>query len=151
MSDRWWEQPLQQLTAAQWEALCDGCGKCCLHKLQDAYSGKIFYTAVRCRLLDVQTGRCSDYVNRTRRVPDCVVLRPNNLEVLHWLPPSCAYRLRWQDRPLPDWHPLLSGDRACVHRAQSSLGGRTVSEAHVHPDSYEQYIVHWVDTDDSDA
>ncbi|MCB1675167.1 MAG: YcgN family cysteine cluster protein [Halioglobus sp.] len=151
MSERWWDKPLQELSSAQWELLCDGCGKCCLHKLQDAYSEKIFYTAIHCRLLDAHTCRCSDYAARTQRVPDCVVLRPDNLEVLHWLPHSCAYRLRWQGRPLPDWHPLVSGDGASVKRAGQSICGRTVSEEHVHPDGYDEHIVHWVDGGDGHA
>lgn len=151
MSDWWHDTPLAQLSARQWELLCDGCGKCCLHKLQDAYSEKIFYTAIHCRLLDAQTCRCSDYANRTQRVPDCVILRPDNLEELHWLPSSCAYRLRWQGKPLPDWHPLVSGDTDSVHRAGQSIRGRTVSEEHVHPDAYDEHIVRWVDQEGSRA
>ena len=89
----WWEQPLHTLDAQQWEALCDGCAKCCLHKLEDADTGEVFYTRIRCRYLLEESCRCSDYVNRSINVPDCVHLERNRLEEYHWLPQTCAYRL----------------------------------------------------------
>tara|TARA_R100000005_G_scaffold93163_1_gene67982 strand:+ start:4125 stop:4574 length:450 start_codon:yes stop_codon:yes gene_type:complete len=142
----WWEQPLESLNAGQWEALCDGCARCCLHKLEDADSGEVFYTRVSCRFLDTDTCRCRDYRHRSSLVADCITLGPGNIEdALSWLPATCAYRLRARGEPLYAWHPLLSGDAATVHTAGISVRGRVVSELHVHPDSYEEQIVHWVE------
>ncbi len=143
--NEWWQKPLQELTPTQWEALCDGCGRCCLHKLQDEDSGEVFYTRVSCRYLDTTSCRCTDYPRRSALVPDCVTLTPGNQEPLGWLPPTCAYRLRARGEPLRDWHPLLSGDPESVHRAGISVRGRTLPEDHVHPDSHEEHIIHWVD------
>ena len=138
-------RPLDELDDAEWEALCDGCGKCCLHKLEDARSGEIDYTAVSCRLLDETTCRCRDYANRAVRVPDCVELRGADPEALSWLPATCAYRLRADGQPLPAWHYLICGDREAVHRAGMSVRGRAISERHVHPDDFEEHLIHWVD------
>ena len=123
-----WEAPLASLDAGQWEALCDGCGKCCLHKLEDEDTGRIYPTNVACRLLDLSTARCSDYKHRRRHVPDCLTLTKAKVEDLEWLPQSCAYRLRAEGEPLPDWHYLVCGDRDAVHRAGQSTVGWTVGE-----------------------
>jgi uncharacterized cysteine cluster protein YcgN (CxxCxxCC family) len=123
-----WEAPLASLDAGQWEALCDGCGKCCLHKLEDEDTGRIYPTNVACRLLDLSTARCSDYKHRRRHVPDCLTLTKAKVEDLEWLPQSCAYRLRAEGEPLPDWHYLVCGDRDAVHRAGQSIVGWTVGE-----------------------
>jgi uncharacterized cysteine cluster protein YcgN (CxxCxxCC family) len=123
-----WEQPLQSLDRAQWEALCDGCGRCCLHKLEDEESGLLYPTNVACKLLDRRSGRCLDYKHRMKRVADCVKLEPGKLDGLDWLPESCAYRLRAAGEPLPDWHYLVSGSRESVHEAGQSTRGWTVSE-----------------------
>ena len=123
-----WEQPLATLDRGQWEALCDGCGKCCLHKLEDEDTGELHATNVACRLLDRRTGQCSDYRNRRAYVPECVRLTMRNVADIEWLPSTCAYRLRAGGRPLPDWHYLVSGDREAVHRAGHSVSGWTVSE-----------------------
>lgn len=141
----WWQQPLAALTPAQWESLCDGCGRCCLHKLQDADSGEVFYTRVSCRYLNTDSCRCTQYSRRSALVPDCVTLTPDNLEALEWLPTTCAYRLRARGEPLREWHPLVSGDPDSVHRAGISVRGRALAEDHVHPDSHEEHIVHWVE------
>lgn len=138
-------RPLAELDDAEWEALCDGCGKCCLHKLEDARSGAIDYTAVSCRLLDETACRCSDYANRTVLVPDCVELRGADAAALNWLPATCAYRLRGNGQPLPAWHYLICGDREAVHRAGMSVRGRAISERHVHPDDFDAHLIHWVD------
>jgi uncharacterized protein len=127
-TDRFWELPLETLTREQWEALCDGCGQCCLHKVEDADTGEIFRTNVACKLLDLKTARCSDYRNRRALVPDCLRLTPRNAGSLDWLPESCAYRLRADGKSLPDWHYLVSGDRDAVHRAGVSVLGKVVSE-----------------------
>ncbi|PKP97644.1 MAG: YcgN family cysteine cluster protein [Alphaproteobacteria bacterium HGW-Alphaproteobacteria-13] len=123
-----WEAPLATLDHGQWEALCDGCGKCCLHKLEDEDSGRIYPTNVACRLLDLATARCGDYKHRRRHVPDCLTLTRARVDDLEWLPQSCAYRLRAEGQPLPDWHYLVCGDRDAVHRAGQSIVGWTVGE-----------------------
>ena len=127
--DRFWEtKSLAQLDRAQWEALCDGCGKCCLHKLEDEDTGELMPTNVACRLLDRRMGMCSDYKHRHAYVSECVRLTPRLVDELDWLPGTCAYRLRGEGRPLPDWHYLISGDREAVHAAGESTRGWTVSE-----------------------
>ncbi|MEG3181685.1 YcgN family cysteine cluster protein [Sphingomonas sp. LT1P40] len=123
-----WEQPLASLDRAQWEALCDGCGKCCLHKIEDADTGELYATNVACRLLDRDAGMCSDYKHRHAYVAECVRLTMNNVEDIVWLPQTCAYRLRANGEALPDWHYLVSGDRESVHEAGESTRGWTVSE-----------------------
>jgi len=123
-----WEKPLSDLDRGQWEALCDGCGRCCLHKLEDEDTGELYPTNVACKLLDRRTGSCRDYRNRKKLVDDCVKLDRRKLAALDWLPESCAYRLRAQGRPLPDWHYLVSGSRETVHEAGQSTRGWTVSE-----------------------
>ena len=127
--DRFWETtPLARLDRAQWEALCDGCGKCCVHKLEDEETGELLPTNVACRLLDRRMGRCSDYRHRHAYVAECVRLTAKSVAEIEWLPSTCAYRLRDEGRPLPEWHYLVCGDREAVHRAGQSTRGWTVSE-----------------------
>ncbi len=123
-----WEKPLRALDSGEWEALCDGCGRCCTHKLEDEETGELYATNVACRLLDRRNGRCLDYGNRKKLVADCVKLDRNNLGGLDWLPESCAYRLRAAGEPLREWHYLISGDRETVHLAGQSTRGWTISE-----------------------
>jgi uncharacterized cysteine cluster protein YcgN (CxxCxxCC family) len=123
-----WELPLAALDGGQWEALCDGCGRCCVHKLEDEETGALYPTNVACKLLDRRNGRCLDYANRKRLVADCVKLDRKNLSNLDWLPETCAYRLRAAGEPLRDWHYLISGSRETVHEAGQSTRGWTVSE-----------------------
>ena len=137
----WRRKTLAEMTRSEWEALCDGCAKCCLDKLQDDDTGEISYTEVACRLLDLGTCRCTDYANRKRFVPDCVVLTPRMVARLTWLPSSCAYRLISEGRDLEWWHPLVSGDPETVHRAGVSVRGRAVPEALA--GDLEDHIVHW--------
>ena len=125
---RFWERPLATLDRAEWEALCDGCGKCCVHKLEDEDTGELVPTNVACRLLDRRMGRCSDYRHRHAYVAECVRLTPAKAAELDWLPRTCAYRLRANGEPLFDWHHLVSGDRESVHAAGQSTRGWTVSE-----------------------
>ena len=139
MSERFWERPIAELDRAQWEALCDGCGKCCLHKLEDEDTGELHATNVACRLLDRRTGLCSDYRNRRAYVPECVRLTTRNVRGIDWLPSTCAYRLRANGEPLPEWHYLISGDRDAVHRAKQSVKGWTVSEVDV--DDLEHHLI----------
>jgi hypothetical protein len=129
-SDRpFWETvPLDRMSRTQWESLCDGCGKCCVHKLEDDETGEVFPTNVACRLLDPRTALCKDYPNRKAHVPECVRLTPKVLETIEWLPASCAYLRVHRKQGLADWHPLVSGDPASVHRAGISVRGKTVSE-----------------------
>lgn len=134
-----WEKPLDQLDAAQWEALCDGCGRCCLHKIEDVDTGRIYFTNVTCRLLDNVHGRCGDYANRFAKVPDCLRLSPEKIADLVWLPQSCAYRLRAEGRPLPEWHYLVCGDRDRVQTSGHGVSGWTVGEAEV--TDWEEHIV----------
>jgi len=128
MSRFWEEKSLRAMTREEWESLCDGCGKCCLHKLEDEITGEIFPTNVACRLLDRRQGRCRDYKNRKSLVPDCVQLTANKLDHLEWLPKTCAYRLVADGQPLPEWHHLLTGSYESVHEAGASVRGWTVSE-----------------------
>lgn len=141
LRDRFWELPLDQLDRAEWEALCDGCGQCCLHKLEDADTGKIEGTNVACKLLDTQTAQCRDYRNRKAFVPDCMRLTLKIVRDVPWLPASCAYRLRADGKPLKDWHYLLSGDRETVVAAGVSVAGRCVSETDAGP--LEHHLVEW--------
>lgn len=128
-SGRFWEElPLEKLDRAQWEALCDGCGKCCVHKLEDEETGELLATNVACRLLDRRMGRCSDYRHRHAYVSECVRLNANNVHAIEWLPSTCAYRLRAEGRPLPEWHYLVCGDPEAVHTAGQSTRGWTISE-----------------------
>ena len=124
----WETVPLDRMSRTQWESLCDGCGKCCVHKLEDDESGKIYPTNVACRLLDPRTAQCKDYANRRAHVPECVRLTPAKLDTIDWLPDSCAYLRVHRRQGLADWHPLVSGDPASVHRAGKSVIGKTVSE-----------------------
>ncbi len=123
-----WEKPLAALDRGEWEALCDGCGRCCVHKLEDEQTGLLYPTNVACRLLDRRNGRCTDYAHRRRRVSDCVVLSAGKLEALDWLPDSCGYKLRAKGEPLPHWHHLISGSRQTVHEVGQSTRGWTVNE-----------------------
>ena len=140
----WESKTLDQLDSQEWESLCDGCAKCCLHKLEDEDSGEVFYTKVVCRYMDEQC-RCSEYQQRNVLVPNCVWLKPENVAEFHWLPQTCAYRLVAEGKPLPDWHHLISGDRNTVHEAGVSIKGRALSEDYVHPDGFEEHIIHWVE------
>jgi uncharacterized cysteine cluster protein YcgN (CxxCxxCC family) len=138
---RFWELPLGELNRPEWEALCDGCGRCCLHKLEDEETGAVIDTNIACRLLDTGTAQCRDYRNRKAFVPDCLRLTLRIVEQVSWLPATCAYRLRADGRPLPGWHYLLSGDREAVRRAGVSIIGRVVSEVDAGP--LEHHITHW--------
>ena len=146
MRDEFWRtKSLAELTQDQWEALCDGCAQCCLLKLEDEDDGRVGYTRVSCRLLDLDSCRCTHYPQRHVRVPDCIEFDASTVSALFWLPETCAYRLRGEGRDLPSWHYLISGDRNSVHAAGISVRGRALSEAHVHPDDIETQIVRWID------
>jgi len=144
MSDQpafWKTKSLHEMTNVEWESLCDGCGRCCLHKLRDENTEALAFTSVACRLLDLDACRCSRYPVRQIHVPDCVSLTPESLAGIDWLPPSCAYRLLHEGKALKWWHPLVSGDADTVHAAGVSVRGRAVSERAAGP--LEEYIVGW--------
>ena len=138
----WQSVKLADMTAAQWEALCDGCAKCCLVKLQDEDSGEIVFTDIVCNLLDQQTCRCTHYQERTKLVPDCVKLTKDNLDKIDFMPPSCAYRLLHEGKDLPQWHPLVSGSADSAVVAGMSVKGRVIAEMAFDGDS-EDRVVDW--------
>jgi len=146
MRDEFWKLPLEELSQSEWEALCDGCGRCCLHKLQDEEDDQVYYTDVACHLFDSEACQCSDYSNRLVKVPDCMSIRDEGAEVFQYLPKSCAYRLRNEGEPLAYWHPLISGDTRVMHLAGFSVQQRVVSEAQLGADDdLEERIIHWIE------
>lgn len=138
----WQTVPLAEMDDAQWEALCDGCAKCCLVKLQDEDTDEIVFTDIVCNLLDQENCRCTHYAERTRLVPDCVKLTKDNLDKIDFMPPSCAYRLLHEGQDLPDWHPLVSGDPDSVVAAGMSVKGRVIPEIMFEGDA-EDRAVDW--------
>lgn len=140
---RYWETvPMDRMNRSEWEALCDGCGKCCLNKLEDEETGEVALTRLACRLLDDESCLCSQYPIRHQFVPECIVLTPKTLrDNLYWLPQTCAYRLVVEGRPLYPWHPLLSGDPETVHAAGVSVRGLTIPEFEVDEDDWEDHII----------
>lgn len=139
----WKTKTLEQMTGEEWESLCDGCGLCCLNKLEDWDTGEVVFTSVRCQLLDGESCRCSDYENRRATVPDCIQLDLKKVDEIGWLPPTCAYALVRDGKDLYWWHYLISGDTETVHQAGISARGRTVSETDVDVDDFEDYVVDW--------
>lgn len=138
VSETWWIKPLSKLDDREWEALCDGCARCCLNKLEDEDTGEILHTRAACRLLDIETCRCTRYADRQREVPTCMDLR-QDFQHFHWLPPTCAYRLRSEGRPLPNWHPLVTGCADSVHQAGISVRHFAISELMV--DDLEDEVI----------
>jgi uncharacterized cysteine cluster protein YcgN (CxxCxxCC family) len=139
----WKTKKLHEMTVDEWESLCDGCGRCCLQKLEDIKTGKVYYTNVACYLLDNETCRCRAYKERTRLVPDCLILKPECAIRFRWLPATCAYRLLAEDKELAWWHPLVSGNPDTVHKSGISVRGKVISEEYIHPDDLQSYIVNW--------
>jgi uncharacterized cysteine cluster protein YcgN (CxxCxxCC family) len=141
MDPFWKTKTLSDMTRAEWESLCDGCGRCCLHKLRDDDTGEISWTNVACRLLDSHACRCTDYANRRTHIPDCVRLTPEAVAEIDWLPPSCAYRRLQAGQGLAWWHPLVSGSQETVHTAGISVRGRVIDERHAGP--LEYHLTAW--------
>ncbi|WP_141693063.1 YcgN family cysteine cluster protein [Thioclava sp. SK-1] len=142
MRPNFWTLPLSQLTTPEWEALCDGCGKCCLNKLEYEDTGEVEFTRVACRLLDGATCRCSKYDTRHKYVPECVRLTPESIsQIAYWMPRSCAYRLRFEEKPLESWHYLVSGSHETIHQEGRSVKGWTVSESDIPEDDWDQYTI----------
>jgi uncharacterized protein len=138
----WDSVPLTDMSRSEWEALCDGCGRCCLLKLEDEDSHEIAYTSVACRLFDEQSCTCGQYALRKQLVKGCVMLSPENIERhAYWIPDTCAYRLLFEGRPLPGWHPLVTGSSESVHDAGISMRGRVVAEYDVSEDDLEDYLL----------
>ena len=137
----WETKSLAEMSAREWESLCDGCGLCCLVRFEDEDGGEIVPTRVACRLFDDHLCRCGDYSDRRRQVPDCIKLTPHNIAALPWMPGSCAYRRLHEGKPLPGWHPLITGDPESVHAAGVSVRGQTISEVTLdHPDDAFDFI-----------
>ncbi len=152
MSSPFWKnKPLAEMSAAEWELLCDHCGRCCLVKLEDEDTGEIIPTTVVCALYDTERGGCSDYANRLSRMPDCIDLSPDNVAAIPWLPATCAYRLIAAGRDLPPWHPLLNGgDRGPMHEAGIAIAGDVISESAVALEDLPAFIRHWPWMDELD-
>ena len=138
----WKVKTLEQMSTTEWESLCDGCGKCCLHKIEDEETGEIAFTNVACKLLDAKTCRCSNYSKRIHFVKDCQVLNPKKVRKLNWLPSTCAYKLVGEGRDLPSWHPLITGNRESVHKAGISVKNKIISENSVK--DLEDFVVDWI-------
>lgn len=141
MNNFWETKTLEQMRSDEWESLCDGCGLCCLVKIEDEDSGKIFNTTVSCCQLDVETCRCRDYKNRLSDVPMCLQLTIENLPELSWLPESCAYKRISTGQTLPDWHPLITKDKDSVHEAGISAKWFAQSEEYVHPEQLVEFVI----------
>ena len=143
LAPRFWERKaLADMSEKEWEALCDGCGKCCLNKLEDEDTAHVELTRVACRLFDDSTCRCAQYDIRHQFVPECIVLKPSNIDDhAYWMPQTCAYRLLWEGKPLYDWHPLISGTPETVHMAGVSMRNATIPEFEVDEDDWEDHII----------
>lgn len=147
MNGKFWEEKsLAQMTKREWESLCDGCGRCCLNKLEDEDTGEIYFTNVSCRLLDIEKCRCVDYENRKEKMPDCMILGIDNHAALEVMPSTCAYRLLQDNQPLPEWHPLVSGRAETVAEAGISVSGKVVSEEHIHYEQLPEHLINWITT-----
>jgi uncharacterized cysteine cluster protein YcgN (CxxCxxCC family) len=144
MSEPFWKRKtLAEMSAEEWESLCDGCGRCCLNSLEDEDTGEIYLTDVTCRLFDPATCRCTDYARRAKRVRDCVTLRPDNIGELTWMPKTCAYRLVHEGKDLFWWHPLVSGDPESVHASGASVRGKTQPARSLSAEKLMRRIVNW--------
>lgn len=137
----WRRKRLDQMSRQEWESLCDGCGRCCLHKLEDEDDGRVYQTDIACRFLDTDACRCTVYPERFERVPDCLDMTVETAQSYHWLPTTCAYRRLALGQDLPEWHPLVSGDPLSVHRAGISVRHRVISEDDVPESEWEDRII----------
>ena len=141
----WKTKSLNELSHEEWESLCDGCGKCCVLKLEDVDTENVYYTDVACKMLDCKTGRCRDYALREQHVPDCIMLTPETIEQLAWMPKTCAYRLVSEGQNLPDWHPLRTGNTNTVMRAGHSVAGQVFPEGSIEEEDMADHIKDWDD------
>lgn len=139
----WWDtKPLAEMSPSEWESICDGCGKCCRVQLEDA-DGQRATTNVVCRYMDMDTCGCTVYKERTTLVPTCLKLSPKNLDTINWMPDTCSYRLLRDSKTLPEWHPLISGNRDSVHHSQVSVRNKVISENSVKEEDLEEFIIQW--------
>lgn len=143
----WKIKKMDEMSASEWESLCDGCGRCCLNKLEDWDTGEIHYTNIACSELDCETCRCKSYDFRFEVVPDCIDLTPQKVAEIEWLPPTCGYRLIKEGKDLPSWHPLISGNSNSVHEAGISVKGRVIPEKGLELEDYESHLVTWPNED----
>ena len=143
-NSKFWEKPLNELNAEEWELLCDGCGRCCLKKFEQPGSDEIIYTRLVCRFFQQDDHSCGCYENRTELVPECLDVKQMDIDAVNWMPDTCAYRLRFQNKALFDWHPLLAGSRDKMESEGISISGRVISEEYVHPDGFEEHVIRWV-------
>ena len=143
----WKTKSLSEMSTEEWESLCDGCGRCCLNKLEDIDTGTIHYTNVACRLLDLKRCRCSQYTQRLDFVPDCISLSPKNIQTITWLPHTCAYRRLAEGKDLAWWHPLVSHSDKTVHQAGISVRGKVVSEDAIPAQEFKERIIDWIEND----
>lgn len=141
LADHFWKKPLEEMTNNEWEALCDGCAKCCMHKLIDDDTDELYFTNVVCDLLDSKRCSCTDYPNRLQRVPDCIKITTRNYDDYAWFPITCTYRRLLEGKGLPEWHPILTGSKAAMHKAGMSARGKVVHESFV--DDLQEHIVTW--------
>ena len=139
--DFWIHKTLAEMSLEEWEALCDGCGICCLFKVEDEDSREVHLTNVACRFLDLKTCTCQLYDQRISAMPTCIKLSPSKVENLTWLPETCTYRLILHGKPLPDWHPLVSGDPTSIHRAGISVLGKVIRESSANMNKLEEYVI----------
>lgn len=144
VSPYWMVKTLPEMTQEEWESLCDGCGKCCLQKLEDEDTGDLYYTNIACEYIDHQSCRCTSYETRKSKVESCVKLSLTRLDEFAWLPSSCAYRLLLEGQPLPEWHPLITGRAESVHEAGQSIKHKAVCERDVPEDEWEDHIIEGV-------
>ena len=145
----WETKSLDEMSDAEWESLCDGCGRCCMHKLEDEDTGDVHFTRVSCHMLDTESCQCSDYANRFEHVSDCLTVKPLDKQKLSWLPASCAYRLISEGKPLEKWHPLVSGTADSVHLAGISMAQLCISETYVPLEQFGEHIIQLDDTPSS--
>ncbi|MFL0806958.1 MAG: YcgN family cysteine cluster protein [Oceanobacter sp.] len=137
----WVSKSLAEMSQQEWESLCDGCARCCLHKLEDDETGEVYYTEIHCRYMKTDDCRCTVYQERQKKVPTCVWLTPEQAEQFFWLPETCAYRLLAEGKPLFDWHPLISGDPATVHQADISIAGKGIADDQVPEEDWQDHII----------
>ena len=147
MSEKFWEtKSLAEMSRQEWESLCDGCGRCCLNKLEDEDTGEVYFTNVSCRLFDIEQCHCTDYENRKISMPDCMILSVDNTAALDVMPSTCAYRLLQLGEPLPEWHPLVTGRKESVAEADMTVKGKVVSEEYIHYEQFPEHLINWITT-----
>jgi len=148
MKPFWEIKSLAEMSQSEWESLCDGCARCCMIKLENEDDGRVYYTSLVCELLDTQSCRCTRYPQRSELVPDCIELTVDLAETLRWLPITCAYRRLAEGKPLPGWHPLVSGNPASVHEAGVSVRGKVIPVTMVHEDDQTDHVIDWIATEE---